>query len=224
MNWLYKLEYKYKRYAITNLMLAVVIGQAMVYFADMFAPAAQIISRLSLSWYFVMQGEVWRIITFIFVPSSASSPIFLAIALYFYYFIGSTLERTWGSFKFNVYYLLGIIGAILASVFYYILFPEFPSVVTTEQLHMSLFFAFAMLYPNMQVMLFFVIPVKIKYLGFLSAALMFFQFIMNSWATRFAIIMTLINFFIFFGGNFISRIKAYFKYSKTQRDWRNNRF
>ncbi len=222
MKWLYKLEYKYRKYSIENLMMVVVLGQAMVYFANMFAPAAQIASRLALSWNYILQGEVWRIITFIFVPSTASSPIFLAIALYFYYFIGSTLERNWGAFKFNIYYLLGIVGALIAGLIYYIIFPGGYYYITTEQLHLSLFFAFAMLYPNMQIMLFFVVPVKIKYLGFLSAALMAFQFIMSSWATRLAIIMSLINFFIFFGGTFIRHIKQYFKHSKSRRDWRNN--
>ncbi len=204
-------------------MLVIVVGQAMVYFANMFAPAAQIASRLALSWGYVMQGQIWRIFTFIFVPSTASSPIFLAIALYFYYYIGQTLERSWGSFKFNVYYLLGVVGAIIASILYYIIFPQGLYFITTEQLHLSLFLAFATLYPNMQIMLFFVIPIKIKYLAYFSVAMLAFQFVMSGWATKFAIIMSLINFFIFFGNTFTKGIIQHFKYAKTRRDWRNKK-
>ncbi len=220
MKWLYKLEYKYSKFAINNLMLVIVIGQAMVYFADLFAPAAQISYKLALSWQGVMQGEIWRIFTFVFVPPYFSSVFFLAISLYFYYFIGSTLERTWGAFKFNMYYLLGILGAIVGSVIVWVIAPTYYGLVTLNQLNLSLFFAFAMLYPDMQIMLFFVVPVKIKYLAFFSAAVMFFQLFTSSWGTRVATVMALINFFIFFGGNFTKSVKNYFKYKNQRKNWR----
>ncbi len=220
VKWLYKLEYKYSKFAINNLMLVIVIGQAMVYFADLFAPAAQVSYRLSLSFSAVMQGEIWRILTFIFVPPYFSSLFFLAISLYFYYFIGSTLERTWGAFKFNMYYLLGILGTILGSVVVWLIAPNYYGLVTLNQLNLSLFFAFAMLYPDMQLMLFFIIPVKIKYLAFFSASVMVFQLFTSSWGIKIATIMALINFFIFFGNTFITKTKNYFKYKQQRRNWR----
>ena len=95
-------------------------------------------SKLSLYMPAVLQGEVWRLITFIFVPS-ASTPISLLLTLYLMWLIGHTLEQSWGDFRFNVYYLLGVLGAILAAVI--------TGWGTTYYLNLSLFFAFAMLYP-----------------------------------------------------------------------------
>ncbi len=212
--WLYKAEYKYGKYCIPNLMLVVVIGQAMVYIADMFAPSAGLSSIMSLSWAGVMQGQVWRIFTFLFVPQSSSSIFWLLISLYFYYFLGTTLERTWGDFKFNVYYFCGAIGAVIAAVL--------TGYGSNVYLNLSLFLAFAMLYPDMQVLLFFIIPVKVKYLGLLYAAYCLYSFIFGGAASRVSIIFSLINFFLFFGSDFISGVKNYFKYADTRRRWKNN--
>lgn len=216
MKWLYKLEYKYGRYCIPNLMFIIAVGQGMVYLANMFVPAAGIINKLMLYWPMVAQGQIWRLVTFVFVPLQSRDILLLVISLYFYYFLGKTLENTWGSFKFNVYYLLGMLGAILASA---VIGPL--GVITTTYLNLSLFFAFAMLYPDMQVLLFFIIPVKIKYLALISAALNLFSFIFGTWGDRAAIVMALVNFFIFFGGNFIKMVQQEIRYGKTRRAWRN---
>ncbi|MEG0769252.1 MAG: rhomboid family intramembrane serine protease [Ruthenibacterium sp.] len=212
MKWLYKLENKYGRFCIPNLMLVIVIGQGMVFLANLFAPAAGIIGRLALIWPFVLQGQIWRLITFVFVPSD-SSVLFLLISLYFYYFIGHTLENTWGAFKFNVYYLLGVLGAIVAAVL--------AGAATTTYLNLSLFFAFAMLYPDMQVLLFFVFPIKMKYLAYVSAGLTLLSVLTGSWMDRACILMALVNFFIFFGGDFTTRVKQEIRYGKTRRAWKS---
>ncbi len=213
--WLYRLEYKYGRNAIPNLMLTVVIGMALVYVADLLNPTIHLSSYLYLSREALLRGQVWRLLTFIFLPPN-SRPLFIVLSLYFYYWIGGSLEHTWGSFRFNIYYLFGVIGAIVACFI--------TGSADNFYLNMSLFFAFAVLYPDMQVMLFFIIPIKIKWLALLDAVLFVFMFIVGSWPTRLAIIMSLINFFLFFGPDFISRIRQDSRYWRTRAQFRlNNR-
>lgn len=212
MKWVYKLERKFGHICIPNLMMVIIIGQAMVYIASILSPAISLASKLALYWPAVLQGQVWRLVTFIFIPS-ASSPIALLLTLYFYYLIGHTLEQTWGDFRFNVYYLLGMAGAILAAAF--------SGVGTTYYLNLSLFFAFAILYPDFQVLLFFIIPIKMKYLALFSAALCLIDFLFGGWSTKAAVLLALANFLIFFGGEFWHTAKREMGYWKTRRAWRN---
>ena len=212
-NWLYRLEYKYGRKAIPNLMMTIVIGMALVYVADLLNPTINLTSYLYLSREAILHGQVWRLFTFIFLPP-VSSPIFILLSLYFYYWIGGSLESTWGSFRFNIYYLCGVIGAIIACFI--------TGSADNYFLNMSLFFAFAVLYPDMQVMLFFVIPIKIKWLALVDAVMFAFFFITGGWPARAAIVMSLVNFFLFFGPDFIRRIRNDSKYWRTRAQFRRN--
>ncbi len=222
LKWLYKLEYKYGRFAIQNLMIVIIFGQAMVFLANLFVPEAYIAQRLALHIPSLLQGEVWRIFTFIFVPQNISNIFFFAISALFYFFIGRLLEGSWSAFKFNVYYFLGVISTIFAGLISYFLFPNSVHFVSTDQLHLTLFFAVALLYPDIQIMLFYVIPVKMKYMAFFSAAVMVYQFILSGWSVRITIVLSLINFFLFFGGNFLKKVKQSIKYHNSRRQWRKN--
>src|SRR5690554_5027037 len=113
MNWINKLERKFGRYAIPNLMYYIIGGTAAVYILQTIL-RFPLIYHLAFIPELIMRGQVWRVITFIFIPP-ASSMIFIFFVLYFYYMIGSTLENEWGSFKFNLYYLFGMIGTIIAA-------------------------------------------------------------------------------------------------------------
>lgn len=213
MKWVYKLERKWGRYYISHLMLIVIAGQAMVYLGNLLNPAIGLASRLSLNWPAVLHGEVWRVLTFVFVPQ-ASNPLGLVLTLYFYYLIGTTLENTWGDFRFNVYYFCGMLGAILSAVI--------TGYGTSYYLNLSLFFAFAMLYPDFTVLLFFILPIKMKYLALLSGVLCLFDLLLGSWSMRAAIVFSLANFLLFFGGDFFQRMRQEIRYFKTRRMWRNN--
>ncbi len=200
-NKLRQWQLKYGRYAPQNLMMYVVGAMALVYIADyILAPTV----GFSLSRLFmftrseVLSGQIWRVFTFTFLPPNANL-FFIVFSLYFYYLIGSSLEREWGSFWFDVYYFCGIIGTIIAGFI--------TGSATNYYLNMSLFFAFAALYPNFQVLLFFFIPVKIKWLAWLDAALFLVNFIVGSWSVRAAIIASLLNFFLFFGPSFFRGIR-----------------
>lgn len=213
MKWIYKLENKFGHICIHNLMMVIIVGQAMVYLATMLSPAVNLMGLFSLSRSAVLSGQVWRLVTFVFVPTT-TSPISLLLTLYFYYLIGHTLEQTWGDFRFNVYYLLGMLGAIAASFL--------TGFGTTYYLNLSLFFAFAMLYPDFQVLLFFIIPIKMKWMALFSGALCLIDFVFGGWASKASILFALINFLIFFGGDFLRTVKQELKYYKTRKMWRSN--
>lgn len=225
--FLYRLEKMINKVAIPNLMLYITGGMLLMYVLSYFMPGTvvfmgretSLVGILTLTRADLFAGQVWRLFSYIFVPP-ASSPIFALISLYFYYFIGSTLERHWGTAKFNLYYLLGMLGTTIAALI--------AGYGTNTYLNYSLFFAFAVLFPDMQVLLFFVIPVKMKYLGYLNAGFFLLSFIFGSWSMRAAILASLLNFFLFFGGDFIRRIRDNMKYSATRRNFRrqmnNNRW
>ncbi|MBQ3048958.1 MAG: hypothetical protein IJC94_03285 [Oscillospiraceae bacterium] len=213
--WIYKLEYKYRRFGISGLMLYIIIGMAAVFVGRMTIPNVDIFSYLGLSRELVFQWQVWRLVTFLLEPPS-NSIIWIMFSLYFYYMIGTALEQTWGTFKFNVYYFMGALCIIIAAMISGYGYNMF--------LNMSLFFAFATLFPNHQVMLFFFIPIKIKWLAILDAVYFAVMFIFGGWAMRISIIMSLVNYFIFFGEDLFKMIKQEIMFKKNRMRYRiNNR-
>ena len=156
MNWLTKLERKYGRICIPNLISILVGAQILVYAVELFVN--QYISLyLSLNRTALLVGQLWRVITFVFVPFSGGGPLSVVLGIYFTWFIGSALENEWGDFRFNLYILLGMVGAVAACLL--------TGYADTYCLSLSLLLAFAMLYPEVQVLLFFVIPIRVKYFG-----------------------------------------------------------
>lgn len=194
---------RHPRFGIPNLMLYIVIGNVAVYLLSVFTRANDVnaLNFLAFSLAGLLRGEIWRLITFIFVPGY-SQPFFLIISLYFYYWIGSTLEREWGTARFNLYYfsgtLLTVIGAILASLItgqYWLL------VAGTTYVNLSMFLAFAVLFPDVQVLLFFILPVKMKWLAYLDGALFALNIVTSlangDWAGVILPIVALLNFIVF---------------------------
>ena len=167
--WLDRFCYKHPRFGIPNLMLVVVIGNALVWLLDQFSPGFSLSSVLSFVPYYILRGEVWRLVTFVFVPTT-NKVLLLAISLYFYYWIGSILERQWGTTKFTVFYLLGLVLNIIAGFILYLVLPYPVATVSMHYVNLSMFFAFATLYGDMQVLLI-IIPVKVKWLAWADAAL-----------------------------------------------------
>ena len=202
MNLLNKLERKFGKYSIKNLMTGIVILNAVVYLLMYVDASGTLIEKLRLVPQLVMQGEVWRLITYVFIPPNASV-IWIIFILYFYYMIGTALEQEWGSFKFNIYYLLGMIGTTIAAF-------VFGGVGTATYINSSLFFAFARLFPEYEILLYFILPVKVKYLAWLNWAFLGFTIIFMP-GYRAAAIVSIINYFIFFGRDIVSNTKSYGK-------------
>ncbi len=212
MKWLSSLERKFGKIAIPNLMLLIVIGQFSVFAANILIPQLHLSSWISLNRSLILQGQIWRVVTFLFYPPS-SSPLWIVFSLYFYYMIGNALEQQWGSFRFNVYYFVGAISAIASAML--------TGYATNVYLNFSLFFAFAMMFPNFQVMLFFILPIKIKYLAWVDAIFFLFSFLVGSWSVKVSVLLSLVNFFIFFGGDFLRTLKNKNRYRKNQQQFRD---
>ncbi|MDD3402649.1 MAG: hypothetical protein PHQ72_04715 [Hespellia sp.] len=167
MNWINKLEKKFGKYAIPNLMWYIIILYGIGFVIQMVMPDFYY-SYLDLDAGAILHGQIWRIVTFLIQPPSTSI-WFVIFALYLYYMIGTQLERTWGAFRFNLYFFMGVLFHVIAAIIVY-LATGLSLPMGTFYLNLSLFFAFAMVYPDIEFLLFFVIPVKVKYLAWLDAA------------------------------------------------------
>lgn len=187
---LQRLERKFGRYAIHDLMKYLCIGMLGVFILDYLPMLKSASALLMFNRTLIMRGQVWRLITFIFLPPTGSL-LFILLNLYFDYFLGTSLENHWGSARFNLYYLIGILGNIAAGFI--------TGVATNYYLNLSLLLSFAVLYPEMEFMLFFVLPVKAKWLGLADAVLLIYEFIRSGWPGRIALLLSLLPFFLFFG-------------------------
>lgn len=212
MNFLNKLERKLGRYAISNLSLYLILCYACGYLMKMINPA--FLNYLTLNTYQILHGQIWRIATWILVPPD-SLDIFTLIMLYFYYSIGTSLERTWGTFLYNVYMFSGmiftVIGSFVAMELSYLAWGDIIAVngaaeffqlvsvsFSTYYVNMSIFLAFAATFPNVRVLLMFIIPIKVKWLGVVYAVMILYEFV-NTWMiSKVSIIASLLNFIVFF--------------------------
>lgn len=209
----YNLERKLRRFAISDLMKYIVFGQAAVYLLMLIWPTVgyQLYSAIMLSRSALLRGQIWRIVTFVFAPPN-SSPLFIIFALYFYYMIGTGLEARWGKVKFNLYYLIGMVAAVIACLI--------TGYASNTYLNLSLFFAYAAMYPDVEVLLFMILPVKMKVLALIDAALYTWQFIVGGASTRVTILLCLANVFLFLGGDIIGTIRRESHYWKTRYNFR----
>lgn len=194
MNFFKKLERKLAPYAITNLMLYIIIINAAGFILAMFNP--QMLNIVCWDMNKILKGQIWRLVTFMMMPFQSDLFSFVLFA-FVYYSIGNTLERTWGTVRFNLYVFTGILGHILAGVLVYFLFDINMFLMSTSYLNTSLFLALAMTYPNAQFLLFFIIPVKAKWMGAISIAFLVLHLLTGSTVERIMILMSLINFVVF---------------------------
>mgnify|MGYP006286412519 CR=1 FL=1 len=208
MRFLDKLERKFGRFAIKGLIKHIVFITALVYVLQWVMGENNIISYLYFDPRFFFQGEYWRIISFLFIPPT-KNPFFLFFALYLLYIFGTALEQKWGSFKFNLYYFVGFAGiAIAGLVSGYAVGPHF--------LNLSIMLAFALLYPNFELKLFFVLPVKIKYLAWISWGLIIISIVIFPLAMKVSAIASIANYLLFFWKDILLDIKL-FKHRHTPR-------
>lgn len=214
MRWLDKLERKFGRFAIHNFILSLTVLMAIVAFFDFFAAishsAINLASLLNFDRDLILQGQVWRVISFIIIPPTMSI-LWLIFALYMFYIFGKGLEDEWGSFRLNIYFLLGIIGAIIAGFI--------TGSTTNTYLILSIFLAFAVIYPDEKILLFFILPVKVKYLAYIDAAFFVLSLIIFPIEYKIACVFSIVNFLIFFGPDFIRNIKNRRGYSTVQKNF-----
>lgn len=203
--------YNHPNFGISNLMLFILGGNLIVYVMDMLSHYT-FSSVLSFIPAAILQGQVWRLLSFIIVPESSGNMIFFAITLYFYYFIGTQLEQQWGTARFNIFYFSGaFLSAVLGMIIGFVYGGVNCTFATTSMyyVNMSLFFAFATLYPDMRVLLFFVIPVKIKWLAWADAAMFALEVLrclfMGQFFSALIPVIALLNYFAFFGVDILGK-------------------
>lgn len=207
------LERKCRKFTIKNLMSIIIIGTAIVWLLDFIVGFR---AGVYVSWYLqfdaerIFSGEVWRIITFVFVPMEHQMFYFL-ISMYFYWFIGTGLEREWGSFRFDLFYFFGVICNII-----YGLIVGF---ATVEYLHLSMFIAYAFVNPNDIVLLFFIIPVKMKWLAIIDIIVLGLIFFAVPWQAKIAIAIALLNVVVFFSVAIFKAIGAGSRRKKWKKQW-----
>ena len=206
-----RFAYNHPRFGIPNLMKFIVIGNVLVYLLSLFAGYGAV-SFLNFQWAAITHGELWRLITFIFMPGyySTGDVLWLALFLYFYYMIGTVLEREWGTAKFTLYYFSGVVLTLVVGIVTALVSGHNVLIEGTSYVNLSMFFAFAMLYPETQFLVFFIIPVKVKWLAWIDAA--FFALSVVTSLFRLDIlnsllpVVALLNFFVFFWTNITDEI------------------
>ena len=228
--WLNKLERKFGKFAIPNLMSILVFGMAIVFVIDTFINPDYDINFSQLLMFDrdqILHGQVWRLITFVFIPPGTSL-LFALFVLYFYWMIGMSLEAQWGSFRFNFFYGIGVLCNIISGCI--------TGYATSYYLNLVLFLAYAMLYPNERILLFFFIPIKMKWLAWLDAILLTASFIFSPWVYRIALLFSIANFLIFFAKDLFMYAKLFFRRiglkfkknkpgqgnSQQQKNWKNH--
>lgn len=167
MNFINKLERKFGKYAIRNLMWYIIVLYAFGFVLMLFAPEIYY-QYLSLNAEAILHGQIWRIVTFLIQPPDGSI-LFIIFALYLYYMIGTSLENAWGAFRFNLYFFTGVLLHVIAAIALYLINGKVYT-LGTGFLNLSLFFAFAAIYPDMEFLMFFLIPIKVKWLALLDGA------------------------------------------------------
>ena len=165
MKFLDKLEKKFGKYAIKNLMYYIIMLYALGFVIMLVKPEIYT-NFLSLNAPAILSGQIWRIFTYIIYPPTGSL-ITILISLYFYYVVGSLLERQWGTFRFNLYFFTGVLLHAIAAIVCYLVWGMVLE-MGTYYLNLSMFFAFAAMFPNMQVLFMWLIPIKMKWLAYID--------------------------------------------------------
>ena len=215
---------KLKKYAVPNLTLWLIIGYAIGYIIEMVNDS--FLYYLALDPYKILHGQVWRLITWLIIPPNmlGNDPLgllFVLLMLWCCYTIGNILERTWGTYKYNLFIFTGIILTVVMSFIYlgYLYATEGASVVETYEevayqitgylwyafstyyINVSIYLVFAMTYPNDIVRLYFILPVKMKWLGIIDIIYLTYLFLVGAPYTKAAVAAAILNCLLFYLAN-----------------------
>jgi len=206
MSWISWLEARLGFLGVRRLMQFIAILNGLVYVLHLFQPTY--VRSLSMIPERILHGEIWRLVSYIFVPeiifggiSPTLQPIFLFFYLWFMVWVGDALEHALGAFRVTLYYFLGMVGVTIAAFFFW------GGGLFAPLLNLSLFFAFATLYPDIQIYLFLVVPVKVKWLALFSLAPFLLSFVMGSFYDKAALLVSFLNYFLFFGPDIYAKLR-----------------
>src|ERR1700756_2786493 len=207
MSWISWLEARIGFLGIPRLMQMIAVLNGLVYVLHLFQPTY--VFALLLIPERILHGEVWRLVSYIFVPemllrggNPALQPLFLFVYLWFLVWMGDALEHAWGPFRVTLYYFLGMVGVTIAA------FLFGGGGLFAFLLNLSLFFAFATLYPDVQIYVLFVLPLKVKWLALVSLAPLFLELLLGSLSTKAAILISFVNYFVFFGPTMLAHLQT----------------
>ena len=190
-----KFCYEHPNFGIPNLMRYIVIANVVFWLLGAVNPV--LMSYLLFNPALILRGQVWRLVSFVFFPPSTG--ILAFIAFYFYYWIGSTLENQWGTGQFTIYFFSGVILTILYGFVMYFITGRAVSLSSTY-IYLSMFFSFAALFPDMQVLFLFFIPVKMKYLALVNAAFFLISVFTTAFPENLLPVVAVLDFLFFCGG------------------------
>ncbi len=199
---------------IEGLPAIIVASNALVYVFDLLRPG--LIDDLLLIPARVHGGEGWRLVTFLFVPPplpGAWPLLWLGLWLLLLYNVATALENAWGSFRFTVYFLTGALATAAVAAL------PFQAVVTNGYLQASLLLAFATLFPDEQFFLFFVIPVKAKWLAVFTAATTGWAFLTGDGVTRLTVAASLVNYGLLLGPDLWEKARLWAEVRRNRRRW-----
>ena len=214
-----RFERKFSKYAIPNLSLYLIICYAVGYLIYFINP--QFLGYLTLDPFEIFfHGQVWRLVTWILIPPETSNIFFTVVMLVFYYSIGTQLERVWGTYRYNLYLFMGMVFTILGSILLFVLclvlgtqaleagtdtlyvvnnsLYVYFGAFSTYYINMSIFLAYAATFPEMQVLLMFIIPIKVKWLGIIYGVLLVFECLSGGPVTWVVVGSSLLSFVVFF--------------------------
>ena len=208
MSFRNKLESRLRRWAIPNPTAFIIAGQVVLYLLQTARQAGQLggdpFAKIYLDPGLVLQGEVWRLITFAFVPPQTTL-IWAIFGWLMFYFFGTTLENTWGTFRYNLFLLIGLIANIAAAFVAWSMGAL--TVADNAFLYGTVFLAFARLFPDFVINVFFILPVRIKWLALLTWIAYAYGFVTGTWMGRLLILASVANYFVFFGREHIRDFK-----------------
>jgi hypothetical protein len=213
VNFLPRLERYFGWIAVGGLPIYIVAAQAIPYIWTLQSPEA--IHWLSMDPYAVQSGEYWRVLTFLFIVPF-QNPILVLFYLYFQYFCGVALEEEWGSFRFTLFYLFGVVMSIAAA------FLVGGDVNGAFYLNETTFLAFAAMHPNFQVLFFFIIPLRVKWIAWLAWAQIIWSFIPLPWIWKIAVLLSLSNYFVFLGASHATQFQEWFqrmRHKQRHKNW-----
>lgn len=197
-NWLDKMERRFGCYAIRNLTMYLLAGYAIGYLLSFTMP--QLLTYFTLEPALILKGQVWRLLSWVIIPPN-DNIIFVIFMMLLYYSLGNTLESYWGAFRYNVYIFSGILFTVIGAFIVNGLIggvTGFGSLYSTYYINMSIFLACASIMPDYQLLLYGIIPVKMKWLAILDVVLLAVDAVQGGLIIRIVIIASLLNFIIFF--------------------------
>ncbi len=197
MNFSHRLERLFSWIAIPGLIRYVVLVNALVFLLHLMAPGYE--SMLTLNREAILHGELWRLVTWIFIPETMR-PFWVFFALLFLWFLGEGLEESIGAFRTTLFYCSGMIGCTIVALI-------FGGYGANTFLNLSLLYAFATIHPEYKVLFLFIIPMRIGWLALLSGILTAISALAQSRAVQAALIVTLFNYLLYFWPLLIAKWK-----------------